>query len=234
MKASGYLAPAAAFLALCLGLFFLCQKTPLTDTVPEAGVIMALPQQVGEFSGTTTAPSLAERNVLPKDTEMVRMVYADPGGDRIVASIVLSGGAKQSIHRPEVCLPGQGWSVLSAETLVIDPLIGKRFRVMDLRLVTEIQTGPGERRNLEAHYFYWFIGKDMVTPFHYVRLFHNSWDRVFRRVNHRWAYAAVMSEVTSGFAPGGKDGPQTVRMLKEFTAQLAPRFLRREALSPGE
>ncbi|NDC00654.1 MAG: hypothetical protein EBZ83_04460, partial [Verrucomicrobia bacterium] len=51
MKASGYLAPAAAFLALCLGLFFLCQKTPLTDTVPEAGVIMALPQQVGEFSG---------------------------------------------------------------------------------------------------------------------------------------------------------------------------------------
>lgn len=226
-----FLRPALGYFLLGAALFLLCQRMPVTETVPESGVVMALPERVKNFFGTPVAPSEGELAVLPKDTGIVRKEYVNPLGDRVMASIVLSGGAKQSIHRPEVCLPAQGWSVLGAETQAIEPLVGEKFRVMDLRLTREVQIGPGDRRNLQAHYFYWFIGKDMVTPFHYIRLFHNSWDRAFRRVNHRWAYAIVMSIVTEGFLPGGKTGPETVQMLKEFTAEIAPTFMRKEALS---
>jgi hypothetical protein len=234
MSARTFPGSAVLFLLLGLALFLLCQRKPITETVPESGVVMALPDQVGNFQGRSVAPSEGELAVLPKDTEIVRKEYANGVGDRIMASIVLSGGAKQSIHRPEVCLPAQGWSVLSAETLAVDPLIGRPFRVMDLRLTREVQVGPEDRRNLEAHYFYWFIGKDMITPLHYIRLFHNSWDRAFRRVNHRWAYAIVMSIVTEGFAPLGKNDAQTVQMLKEFTAEIAPTFMRKETLATGD
>jgi hypothetical protein len=234
MTAKTVAGPAILYFFLGLSLFLLCQRTPVTETVPESGVVMALPNLVGLFQGKAIAPSEGELAVLPKDTEIVRKEYENGAGDRIMASIVLSGGAKQSIHRPEVCLPAQGWSVLSTETMVIDPAAGRPFRIMDLRLTREVQIGPDDRRNLKAHYFYWFIGKDMVTPFHYVRLFHNSWDRAFRRVNHRWAYAIVMSIVTEGFLPNGKNETQTVQMLKEFTAEIAPTFMRKETLSLAE
>jgi hypothetical protein len=234
MNAGIWMLPSAAYFFLGAALFYLCQRTPVAESAPESGVVMSLPDRVDDFQGTPIAPSEGELMVLPKDTEIVRKEYANSSGSRIMASIVLSGGAKQSIHRPEVCLPAQGWSVLSAEPLEINPLVSKPFRVMDLRLTREVQMAPGDRRNLQAHYFYWFIGKDIVTPFHYIRLFHNSWDRAFRRVNHRWAYAIVMSVVTEGFMPAGKNGPETVQMLKEFTAEIAPTFMRKETLSSAD
>jgi hypothetical protein len=36
----------------------------------------------------------------------------------------------------------------------------------------------------------------------------------------------VMSVVTEGFLPGGKNDAQTVEMLKQFTAEAAPTFIR--------
>jgi hypothetical protein len=44
----------------------------------------------------------------------------------------------------------------------------------------------------------------------------------------------VMSIVTEGFAPLGKDEAQTVQMLKEFTAEIAPTFMRKETLATGD
>jgi len=36
----------------------------------------------------------------------------------------------------------------------------------------------------------------------------------------------VMSVVTEGFLPGGKNDAQTVEMLKQFTAEAAPTLIR--------
>ena len=52
--------------------------------------------------------SRSEYEALPKDTEFLKSAYTNAAGARISASIVLSGTARDSIHRPQRCLKGQG------------------------------------------------------------------------------------------------------------------------------
>ena len=103
---------------------------------------------------------------------------------------------------------------------------GRPLEVMDLSLVRDVEVGPGDRRKLPAHYFYWFVGDRVTTPHHWKRMFLTSFDRITKNLNHRWAYVIVMSVVTEGFLPGGKNDAQTVEMLKQFTAEAAPTFIR--------
>lgn len=212
----------------------LCLLTPSPNTAPLAGVIMDLPERIGNFTGKVIAATPGELAILPKDTEIVRREYLDTAGDRIMASIVLSGGEKRSIHRPEVCLPAQGWSMRGGKVEKLALADGSDLEVMNLSLVRQVEVGPGDRRNLYAHYLYWFVGKNVTTPNHWHRVFLTSYDRITKNLNHRWAYVIVMSIVTEGFLPGGKNEPQTVQMLKEFTAEIAPTFMRKETLSAGE
>ena len=212
----------------------LCLFMPSPNTAPLAGVIMDLPEKIGSYTGKVIAATPGELAILPTDTQIVRREYSDLWGDRIMASIVLSGGEKRSIHRPEVCLPAQGWSMRGGKVERVALADGSDLDVMNLSLVRQVEVGPGDRRNLYAHYFYWFIGKNVTTPNHWHRVFLTSYDRITRNLNHRWAYVIVMSIVTEGFLPGGKNELQTVEMLKEFTAQIAPTFMRKETVSSAD
>lgn len=212
----------------------LCLFTPSPNTAPLAGVIMDLPEKIGAFTGKVIAATPGELAILPADTQIVRREYLDPAGDRIMASIVLSGGEKRSIHRPEVCLPAQGWSMRGGKVEKVVLADGNDLDVMNLSLVRQVEVGPGDRRNLYAHFFYWFVGKNVTTPNHWQRVFLTSYDRITKNLNHRWAYVIVMSIVTEGFVPGGKNEPQTVQMLKEFTAEIAPTFTRKSPVSSAD
>jgi len=220
-----------ALLALGGATAAFCLLTPSPNTAPLAGVIMDLPERIGAFTGKVIAATPGELAILPADTQIVRREYTDTVGDRIMASIVLSGGEKRSIHRPEVCLPAQGWSMRGGKVERVALADGSDLDVMNLSLVRQVEVGPGDRRNLYAHYFYWFVGKNVTTPNHWHRVFLTSYDRITKNLNHRWAYVIVMSIVTEGFLPGGKSESQTVQMLKEFTAEIAPTFMRKETVS---
>ena len=204
----------------------LCLLLPSPNGSPNAGVVMDLPERVGNFTGKWIGASPVEIALLPPDTQIVRREYADLTGDRIMASIVLSGGEKRSIHQPEICLPGQGWTIRGGQVQKIMMNDGRPLEVMDLSLVRDVEVGPGDRRKLPAHYFYWFVGDQVITPYHWKRIFLNSYDRITKNRNHRWAYVIVMSVVSEGFLPGGKNDAQTVEMLKKFTAEVAPSFIR--------
>jgi len=204
----------------------LCLLLPTPNTTPKAGVIMDLPESIGGFSGKIIAATPGEIAILPSDTQIVRREYVNSAGDRIMTSIVLSGGEKRSIHRPEVCLPAQGWSIRGGKVEDIPLADGRDLKAMDLSLMRDVEIGPGDRRKLYANYFYWFIGNGVTTPHHWSRVFLSSFDRITKNINHRWAYVIVMSIVTEGFVPQGKNEAQTVEMLKQFTAQVAPTFMR--------
>jgi len=211
----------------------LCLLLPTPNTAPHAGVVMDLPERVGYFTGKWIGASPAEIAILPPDTQIVRREYTDLTGDRIMASIVLSGGEKRSIHKPEICLPGQGWNIRGGHVEKIVLNDARPLEVMDLSLVRDVEVGPGDRRKLPAHYFYWFVGDRVTTPHHWKRMFLTSFDRITKNLNHRWAYVIVMSVVTEGFLPGGKNDAQTVEMLKQFTAEAAPTFIRAAPASSG-
>ncbi len=185
---------------------------------------MDLPHKIGGYWGYHLDPTPAEVNGLPSDTEFVRKNYESSEGDQIMCSIVLSGANKRSIHRPEACLPGQGWTIKSGEILPIELLNGQKIEVMNLTLARPVQLPNGQKKTLFSYYFYWFVGHNRTTPQHKSRIFYTSWDRVFKHENHRWAYCIIHSKVTQGWGLPEKDANQTLEMMKKFASEIIPTF----------
>lgn len=188
----------------------------------ESGVIMVLPAQVGAFIGKTEEPSEGEKHVLPSDTDIVKKSYQDRAGNLINAQIVLAGAEKRSIHRPELCLPAQGWSINRRQSLPVRLYDGRAISVMNDSISRSIETSPGVTHPLESFYCYWFVGNGVTTPSHFMRLFLSSWDRVVHRRNHRWAYVVVSAPVLKGLKPDGKNADETIKMITDFISELAP------------
>jgi EpsI family protein len=205
-----------------------CLKAASLNSESEPGVVMKLPDQLGEYSGVDQQASEAEKLILPGDTEIVRKLYTNPSGDQVTCSIVLSGGEKRSIHRPEICLPAQGWVIGSGGAVPVPLKSGKTLQVMDLSLSRPYEVRPGTFIPLRSQFMYWFIGKDITTPYHMVRILRTSWDRVFHKVNHRWAYVLVTSVVGDSLRPGGKNTEETQAMLKQFIKEILPYFQKSE------
>jgi len=188
----------------------------------ESGVSMHPPLLVGAFHGTPQEVSESERVVLPSDTEFAKMLYTGLSGDQVNFQIVLAGAEKRSIHRPEVCLPAQGWTISGREIVPVKLRNGKTLDVMQLTLSRQIETRPGEFRTLNSVFLYWFVGASVATPHHWMRILLTSWDRVVHRRNHRWAYAIANAAALKGLAPGGRDLAETKQLLKEFVSEVAP------------
>jgi hypothetical protein len=193
----------------------------------ESGVVMELPAQVGLFIGKDQEISEGERFVLPRDTEIVKKAYTDPSGDMLNAQIVLSGAEKRSIHRPELCLPAQGWSINRQEALPVTLSDGRRIMVMKNTIARPVEVRPGMTRPLTSLYCYWFVGKDATTSSHVMRVFLTSWDRIFHHRNHRWAYVAVSAPVLEGFTPRGRNSEGTQRMITDFISEMGPAVMKR-------
>lgn len=202
----------------------LCRESAPPDVAPEAGVLMDLPTLIGEFWGSDEPVSASELTMLPKDTEFEKKIYQDLAGNSLTAQIVLSGGEKRSIHRPEICLPGQGWSIQSGEVLPVTLANGRVLEVMKLTLNRKVEVAPGEQRTLKSYFLYWFVGKDTSTPHHWVRLAKTNWDMVVRKLQHRWAYVIVSAPVLEGLRPGAQSDQQTLDMLRDFIRQAVPEF----------
>ena len=205
-----------------------CLRGSDVNSPTRAGVVMDLPIFVGPYMGEEMEPSLSEKTILPADTEFERRVYKSLAGDTINCGIVLAGGQKRSIHRPEVCLDGQGWSIPVGEVVTIDLKSGEKLDVMMLTLKRPVELRNGGKKMVRQKFLYWFVGDGRTTPDHLERILLTSRDRVFRNVNHRWAYVTVSSMVTGSYDPRGKSDAETVEMLKEFIREVVPSIVRSE------
>ncbi|MBE2205350.1 MAG: EpsI family protein [Chthoniobacterales bacterium] len=213
------------FLALAIGAYFLSRQNPDAKINMESGVHMALPEHIGSFTGKSAEISESEKLILPADTQISKSVYTSLGGEQVSCQIVLSGGEKRSIHRPETCLPGQGWTKKTSETLPIKLDDGRTLEVMKLVISRPVEVQPGVKKELTSLFLYWFVGKDITTPHHWYRILHTDWDRVMHGVSHRWAYVIVSAPVLDGFVPGAKNQEQTLAALKTFIAEIAPEII---------
>lgn len=190
------------------------------------GVIMELPYQIGDYWGIDTEVSEAEKLILPADTGFARKVYSTIEDENILCSIVLSGAEKRSIHRPEVCLPAQGWTIAGKEVVPVKLSNGRVIRVTLLTLNQTVRRGDGLPHIITSLFAYWFVGENRMTHSHWERVFVTSWDRVFDDINHRWAYVIVSMPVTATMRPGGRDKAETLEEMKKFIAIAAPTFLK--------
>lgn len=209
--------------AAAIGACFIGQAPVL---VSESGIVMDLPQSIESFWGTNQEVSESERVILPKDTEFAKKLYQDGAGNTVNAQIVLAGAEKRSIHRPEVCLPGQGWTLKTGRVLPVKLDNGKTLDVMMLTIARPVMLSNGQQKELTSLFLYWFVGKDATTPHHLLRILKTNLDMLLHNTNHRWAYVIVSAPVLEGLVPGGKSQEKTQELLEQFIAKLAPQIMK--------
>lgn len=228
------IARAAIVLMLCGMTVLLCQFSPQPKGGDEAGVVAELPMVAGSFVGEKEEASERERELLPPDTIIVKRGYRTPGKmvesrDLAHAAMVIAGNDTRSIHRPEVCLDGQGWTITNSTVREVKMTSGAVLRVRDLSIQREILMPDRTKLPLRAHYVYWFVGDDISTPSNLERQLISLKDSVLRNVNHRWAYPSVMARVTDNLTPQQsgerkRDDEETVKMILSLIRSLAPRI----------
>jgi len=199
----------------------------------QAGVIMDLPVFVGDYFGKEGEITDVELRLLPKDTEFARRSYDDNQGHQINCSIVLSGAEQRSIHRPEACLLGQGWTIVAQNNIPIPLLSGHKLVARQLSLERQVVTQDNTHVTVRAFYIYWFVGQNVTTPSHFQRILLSNWDRVVHNRGHRWAYISVFSLITDNLRPDGLNAAQTTTLLTDFARQIVPTFQKSEMPRQG-
>lgn len=196
---------------------------PRTTQLQPAGIRLHLPQFVGKWYGVDQQVTARELEMLASDTEFARKLYTDGAGNAIFASIVLSGAdLDNSIHRPERCLPAQGWTIAGSKTLEVPLASGQELGVTRLHDVRQLPLRDGRTATVYNLNYYWFIGYHHLTPSHLERELMDVQDRVLKGYNQRWAYITVAAEITKGVVPFGKSEAETDQMLQNFIRQIFP------------
>ncbi len=195
---------------------------PHVDKRGPAGIAMILPRSVGDWIGDDVAVTQKEREGLAQDTQFVRKMYYDLAGNQIYVSIVLSGDdMTSSIHRPERCLPAQGWNLQGSDKRVLKLPDGKTLPVTRLRSF-QVFNVYGKREVIRNLNYYWFIGANQMTSSHLVRTGIDLRDRILHGLDQRWAYVTVAANLSQGVGGSEKTEAQTSALIEQFIGELAP------------
>lgn len=208
-----------AVLLLGMGSVFVLPKK---IEIQPAALTRSLPAFIGEWYGEDQPVSQIEKDTLGPDTQFVRKLYTNGKGDQVFVSLVFSGpDMSTSIHRPERCLPAQGWTVINTNVAKI-PLADGALEVTRLRNLRVFRQDNGESVSVYALDYYWFVGHDVQTPSHLKRTWLDIRDRLLKGENQQWAFVTVASNVTEGLQPLGRSEADTDEMLKSFVRNLMP------------
>ena len=152
---------------------------------PEVTVCEAPAVELGEIAGFKSEPlepSETELEVLPEDTIIIKARYTNSIGDWYLVSAVIGGKSKSSIHRPELCLPAQGFLMTRPHNLEV---AGEAWRAIVL-------DGGATRPTLGFAYSF-FNQEGFRTASHLRRIFRDVWDRSFYNRIDRWVMVTVNS-----------------------------------------
>ncbi len=163
--------------------------------------------------GTLNTLAYAEQQLLPKDTLLIRKRYRRAGWPPISVAIVFSGGSRSSIHRPEICTVGQGFSIIRAHILSV-PVVGRApLEVTSIDLEKKTARGGSGASLLMA---YWFEGGEgRETASHTQRILWMAAERILNGKPIRWAYVSVQM-------PGSIPLSLTRQRVTEFIGMLQP------------
>jgi EpsI family protein len=198
-----------------------------------AAINLSLPELVGNWEGTEEPVTQFERDALGPDTQFVRKLYRNLTGDEIYVSVVLSGpDMNTSIHRPERCLPAQGWTIVGVRPVTL-ALPNDALRATRLHNMRNVKTDSGRSLTIYSLDYYWFVGHSDKTPSHLERTWIDIRDRIFKGRNQQWAYVMVASTITKDFRMFGRDEKQTDQLIQSFLTDLAPKLHKTAVASGG-
>ena len=179
-----------------------------------------LPERVLDFTSTNMPEPEVVVGYLPKDTSYAGRLYTATNGLQINSTIILMGADRTSIHKPDYCLPGQGWSI-NEKTVVNIPVAGPQnyqLPVAKWIIGNVYQTPDGQKHEVSGLYVFWFVADGEQTTDNYQRMWWLGRDLLRTGVLQRWAYVSFFSVC----APGQEDA--TFEQMKKLIAVTVPEF----------
>lgn len=138
--------------------------------------------------------SLAEHNILPRDTRILRAMYDFGFEGEYTISVVVAGHSRTSIHRPELCLPSQGKVF---ESSIKEILPGVPMVCGELRSTLENDFSSGG-------FAYVYLNSKGATVSDFERVVGDTFERAWNNRISRWAMLTVSSENVNFKTPEGE------------------------------
>jgi hypothetical protein len=180
-----------------------------------------LPERVLDYSSEKIETDKITLDVLPQDTSFGHRRYRAPDGFEIEMNAVLMGTDRTSLHKPEICLSGQGWAIKegfsSPARVPIARPMPYELPVMKL-VANKTVTVDGQTRTGTGLYVYWFVADNEYTAHHQKRMWSMAVSLLRTGVLQRWAYLSCLA-----ICEPGQEGPTFERM-KSFIADAVPQF----------
>lgn len=178
-----------------------------------------LPEWVSVYGSEEREMDEVVVNTLPADTSYGQRLYKAPDGLQIQVTAVLMGTDRTSIHKPEFCLVGAGWTIDKEEFTSV-PVPDPSPYELPVCRITASRFIEHEGRNvrLSGVYVYWFVDENEITARHEERMLSMAKSMLTRGVLERWAYISCFVQCL----PGQEDW--AFERIKRFMAVAVPKF----------
>ena len=196
---------------------------PGLKAVPVPGSVtmhIELPERVLDFTSTNLATPRVVLDDLPKDTSYAQRYYTALDGAWAVANVILMGSDRTSIHRPDYCLPGQGWQIRDKSEVKI-PIAGPVPYTLPVKkwLVSNTFTGAnGRKQTVSGIYVFWFVTENQTTGDFPVMLKSMLFHQLTSGELQRWAYVSYFTVCQ----PGQEEA--RFERIKQLIAASVPEF----------
>ena len=176
------------------------------------------PDRVQGFRSADAPITDVEATNLPPDTVFGRKLYGDNTSFIAQMSAVMMQTDRTSIHRPQLCVTGQGWQIQKTEIIDIPVPLPSPY-VLKATCLTSTKTMPTDnKRTYSAIYIYWFVAEREMLPGHSEALWAISRDLVTSGTLYPWGYVSCFTRCEPG-----QEGAYLQRM-KRLIAMTAPEF----------
>ncbi len=194
------------------------RATPIPDTVV---MNFDLPADVPGFTSSNLPQSEVVLGYLPKDTSFAQRRYTASDGFWVVANIILMGADRTSIHKADLCLPGQGWRIIDKSSPAISIKAQPSYQMPVAKwVISNFAKDPdGRKKEIRGLYVFWFVADNEQTVSNDQRIWWLVRDLVKTGgILQRWAYVSYFCMC----APGQEDA--TFERVKKLIAFSVPEF----------
>ena len=183
---------------------------------------VVLPEKVpGYFSEPMEVQAIVT-NVLPRDTSYGQRRYISSDTNFAAqVNVVLMGSDRTSLHKPQFCLTGAGWTINKTE---IEKIPMEKPFPYDLPVIKLTVSGKfnqgGETIQPGGVYVYWYVADNAISASDSGtdRMWSIARDLITTGVLQRWAYIGCLATC----APGQEE--QAYARLKQLISAATPEF----------
>lgn len=184
-------------------------------------VEVVLPDNILDYTYKWMPQSEIVTNVLPKDTSYGQCVYMAEDNFGAQVNVVLMGSDRASLHKPQFCLTGQGWTITKTEVVSIPVAKPIPYELPVIKLTASSTVTVEDRAQPQsALYVYWYVSDKAISadPTGGDRMWSIAKSLVTTGVLERWAYISFFAPCR----PGQED--VAFERLKKLIAASVPEF----------